>query len=482
MYRLTIAPRLFLFALLLGGLALPAATVSAAPLGGTLSGKVTMRTMGAALPSTPLVVTLLFYNPGYFRINDEAVDFKETQSAPDGSFTFAGLDTAPSGVYRVVVRYKGVAYEPAPRDFTDPNGVAGKTNAVRFEMNAKTATVEVPIAEPVAGAYGNGFTVVSHSFVVNEIRPRFYSVVEAMQIRNDTDRTLVGSLKPDGTAGDGVPVVFTTPDMARDVGTQRTDLLATGDLTGQKLTLLTPIVPGITDITAAYTLQGGAVGVTLKRPLDYAAAKVQVLVSDTRQPIDSGMLLRPDPPIQAGPSTTFRPFTAENVTQGQEIQMLIGPSPPAATAAPPRADNGNVLERIRSGISSPALLALAALCFVLMIVVLRLPTGKKQATGGTRQTVAKPAATATTTVTTDANHDDHTDVVTPVPAVAPVRRGRPHDAEMDEAEREIEAANTASGSPQPAASNQATDDADEATAPAAITPAKRGPASRRSRR
>lgn len=451
---------------------------SAAPLGGTLTGKVTMRTTGASLPTAPLTVTLLFYNPGYFRINDEAVDFKQTQTAPDGTFTFAGLDTTPAGVYRVVVRYKGIGFEPAQRDFTDANGTTGQTRAVRFDPNAKTANVEVPLAEPVAGPpSGAGFTVISHSMVVNEVRPQFYSVVEAYQIRNDTDRALVGSVRPDGTAGDGVPVVFSTPTGAGEIGTQRTDLLATADLTGQKLTLYTPITPGVNDITAAYTMTGGAAGVTLKRTLDYAATKVQVLVADSRQPIDSGMLLKPDAPIGPGGSVSFRPFSAENVMPGQEIQMLIGPSPPAATAAPPTGSTGNLLDRVRSGISSPALLALAALCFVLMIVVLRWPTGTRPA-GKTRGATAKRDATDTGTETVSATP------LAPAPTTTRVRRGRPHDAEMDEAEREIEAANAESSDEPLTASDEPTVMTDADAAPTgAITPAKANPpAPRRPRR
>ncbi len=492
MNRLARALCLLLFAAFaLAPAGVPPATVSAAPLGGTLTGAVTMRTMGAALPTTPLTVTLLFYNPGYFRINDEAVDFKQTQTAPDGTFAFAGLDTTPAGVYRVVVRYKGVNYEPAQRDFTDAAGTAGKTSAVRFETNAKTTSIEVPIAEPVAGAYGTGFTVVSHSMVVNEVRPQFYSVVEAYQIRNDTDRTLVGSLRPDGTAGDGVPVVFSTPTGAGEIGTQRTDLLATADLTGQKLTLFTPITPGVSDFTAAYTLTGGSAGVTLRRSLDYAAAKVQVLVSDTRQPIDSGMLLRPDAPIGAGGAVSFRPFSAENAMPGQEIQMLIGPSPPAVTAAPPAAvgNTGNILDRVRGGISSPALLALAALCFVLMIVVLRWPTGKKAAIGS-RQSAGK---TRGVTAANDATNTETEAVtpLTPAPVTTRPRRGRPPDADMDEAEREIEAANTEVGDEQvsaggePTVTTDTTDTTDtgRAASASAVTPAKANrPAPRRSRR
>ena len=101
-------------------LALPLLSVQAAPIGGTLTGKVVMKTAGASLPTTPLTVTLLYFNPGLFRVTDEAADARTTTTAPDGSFSFAGLDNSAAGVYRVIVQYKGVAYEPAEQDVTDP--------------------------------------------------------------------------------------------------------------------------------------------------------------------------------------------------------------------------------------------------------------------------------------------------------------------------------------------------------------------------
>ncbi len=123
-------------------------SVDAAPIGGTLTGKVVMKTAGASLPTTPLTVTLLYFNPGLFRVTDEAADARTTTTAPDGSFTFAGLDTSSAGVYRVLVQYKGVTYEPAEQDVTDPFGGTTKSRAVRFANNATTATTEVPIYEP----------------------------------------------------------------------------------------------------------------------------------------------------------------------------------------------------------------------------------------------------------------------------------------------------------------------------------------------
>jgi len=131
------------------------------------------------------------------------------------------------------------------------------------------------------------------------------------------------------------------------------------------------------------------------------------------------------------------------VPQGQAIQILIGPSPPTPTGtATPATDNRNVIERIRGGISSPALLALAALCLVLMVIILRLPAkptpakpGKTPAIGGAKSTRTKPAPLP---VATDAD-------VTPTPVTVTtpkrVSRGRPPDAVIDADEAEIEAAN-----------------------------------------
>ncbi len=416
-------------------LMLPLVGTHAAPIGGTLTGKVVMKTVGTSLPSAPLTVTLLFYNPGYFRINDEAVDNKITTTAPDGSFTFTGMDTSAAGVYRVLVMYRGVVYEPAERDFTDPSGITGKTRAVRFENNAPTATTEVPIYELATGEYQSGFTVAKHAAVINEVRPRVYSVVESYQITNATDRTFVGTLNPDGSMKTGIPIAFTAPTGATTISTSRIDLLAGGDLTGQKLTLPVAIPPGTSDVTCNYDVQGGTAGIDWKRTLDYAATQVQVLVSDTKQPITSpNQTLKSTAPIQAPQATVaFRPWNVDGATAGQVVELLIGPSPAAPsalpTATPPK---GNFYDTVRANITAPALLAIAALCFILMIVVLRMPTRAEPAkgtTGGTKK------ATASADSDTPAKP-------APKPEGRPTRTaGRPHDYDVDEADKEIEAVN-----------------------------------------
>lgn len=418
----------------------PALGVHASPLGGTLTGKIVMKTAGAALPSAPLPVTLLFYNPGYFRISDEAVDSLTTTTAPDGSFAFSGLDTSAAGVYRVVVRYKGIAYEPAERDFTDANGTMGKTRAVRFDNTATTATVEVPLYEPVAGAPQSGFTVTKHAIVINEVRPQFYSVVESLEIKNDTDHTFVESVGPNGEMQAGLPIFFSAPAAAHTVTTNRIDLLRTADLTGQKLTLRVPVVPGSSDVTCSYDLQGGAAGLDYMRTLDYATAQVQMLISDTKQAIISpNQSLAADTSPQAPQaSLPFRSWTATNPVAGKQIELLISPSPVQPSAVATVAPKKSVLDRVRANFSAPALLTLAAICFLLMIVVLRMPTRPTSA----KQVDTSPAAPI----------DD------PAPAPAPARRatGRPADYDLDPAEREIEAANA--------------EDTEDAAPPAPIPP------------
>ncbi len=433
--------RWLVLALLMLTLIVPVVTVSAAPLGGTLTGKVTMKTAGASLPSAPVTVDLLFYNPGFFRSNDEAVDFKETTTAPDGSFTFGGLDTSPGGVYRLVARYKGVTFEPPPRDFTDESGATQKTVAVRFANNTTTASVDVPIAEPVVVAPGAGFTITAHSVVINEVRPQFYSVVEAYQFQNDSDHALAGSLKPDGSVDAGVPVVFSLPPNATGITTNRTDLLATGDLAGQKLTLKTAIAPGSSDVTCTYSLQGDMAGVAYNRTLDYPANKFEVLISDTNQPVDPGPGLKLDTPIQPGQaSMPFKRLNTANATAGQQIAIRIAPSPPAPTGATtPATNNGNIFDRLRSGISSPALLALAALCLILMVVILRLPT---------RPEPAKPGATATTATTTKTTRGKTDSAPTETVTTSRGRRGYracPHKGDNGSQARESGPASRRSG-------------------------------------
>jgi hypothetical protein len=409
---------------------LAATPLRAAPIGGTLTGKAVMKTAGVAQPTTPLPVTLLFFNAGLFRQTDEAADSRTTMTAPDGSFTFAGLDTSAAGAYRVVVQYKGVGYEPAERDVTDASGTAVKSRAIRFANNATTATTEVPIYEPVVSDSPTSFSVKSDQIIMNEVRPQFYSVLEALQITNAGDRTLVGGLNPDGSVAQGVPLVFTAPANAQTIATNRSDLIPGADLTGQRLTLRTPIQPGASDVTVTYDLPGTPAGLTVTRTLDYAAAKVQVLVSDSRQVIAS-QTLHNDGALQSPPGATpFKQFSLDNAQAGQTIDLFIGPSPatPPPTAATQPAQS--TWDRIRERGTVPFLLTLAVICLLLMFLILRAPARTAASAGGNERAQPIPDA--------DDVAEERTERTARV-------RGRPHDYDLDDAEREIEAANSETG-------------------------------------
>ena len=436
-----IARRLLLaaFAVTFLVLALP---LRAAPIGGTLTGKVVMKTAGASLPSTPLTVTLLFINPGLFRSIDEATDFRTTMTAPDGSFSFLGLDTSSAGVYRILVDYKGIRYEPPEQNVTDTSGTTNTSRAVRFTNNATTATVEIPVYEPVVSSAPAPFTIKSDQIIMNEVRPQFYSVLEALQITNPSDRTLVGALNADGSVAQGVPLIVSAPANAQTITTNRADLLPTADLTGQKLTLRTPIQPGASDLTATYDLPGSASGLTFQRTLDYAATKVQVLVSDSRQAVMSATLHN-DGPIQAPQGATpFKQFSLDNAQAGQQIDLTIGPSP----AAPPRTSTPtpqkSAFTRIREQATVPLLLVLAGICLLLMLLILRAPQRSTNGGSDTRRASGEPMPEPDNAPPAEAPSVPNGEATSTEQQKSRRARGRPHDYDLDDAEREIEAANS----------------------------------------
>jgi len=419
-------------------LALP---LHAAPIGGTLAGKVVMKSAGATLPTTPLAVTLLFVNPGLFRSIDEATDFRTTMTASDGSFSFSGLDTSSAGVYRVLVDYKGVRYEPPEQNVTDTSGTTSTSRAVRFTNNATTATVEIPVYEPIVSSAPVPFTIKSDQIIMNEVRPQFYSVLEALQITNPGDRTLVGALNADGSVAQGVPLIVSAPANAQTITTNRADLLPTADLTGQKLTLRTPIQPGASDLTATYDLPGSASGLTFQRTLDYAATKVQVLVSDSRQAVMSATLHN-DGPIQAPQGATpFKQFSLDNAQAGQQIDLTIGPSPatPAQTSAP--TPQKSTFTRIREKATVPLLLVLAGVCLLLMLLILRAPQGSPNGVSDTRRTPSESPSEPDSAPPADAPSVPN-ETTSTEQQKSRRARGRPHDYDLDDAEREIEAANS----------------------------------------
>ncbi|MHB8644897.1 MAG: hypothetical protein ACYDAR_03790 [Thermomicrobiales bacterium] len=413
----------------------------AAPIGGTLTGKVVMKTAGVTLPGTPLTVTLLNFNAGLFRISDEAADARTTTTAPDGSFTFSGLDTSATAVYRVIVQYKGVGYEPPEQDVTDISGATGKSRGVRFANSATSATVEIPIYEPTVSNNPADFTIKSHQIIINEVRPRFYSVLEALQLSNPGDHTLVAALTPDGSAAQGMPLIFTAPTNAQTITTNRTDLIPTADLTGQKLTLHMAIQPGASDLTATYDLPGSPSGLVVSRTLDYAATKVQVLISDSKQAIAS-TTLHNDGAIQAPQGATpFKQFSLDNPQAGQQIDVTIGPSPsvpPRASIAPPQK---STFTRFREQATAPFLLVLAGICLLLMLLILRAP-----ARGLAHALPAGDATPASVPPAVKSAPDEERAEPEADRRQRSRRvRGRPHDYDLDNAEREIEAANKDAG-------------------------------------
>ena len=417
---------------------LPLLSVHAAPIGGTLTGKVVMKTAGAPLPNTPLTVTLLYVNPGLFR-DEAAAESRTTTTAADGSFSFSGLDTTAAGVYRVIAQYKGIAYEPDEHPVTaDTTGGAGTSRAVRFASNATTVTTEVPIYEPIVSDNPATLQLKSDQIIINEVRPQFYGVLEAIQVTNPGDRTLVGALNPDGSAAMGVPVVFSVPATATAITTNRIDLIPGADLTGTKLTLRAPLQPGANDIVTTYNLPGSSSGLTFTRALDYAAPKVQVLVSDARQAIFS-RTLHDDGPIQTPQGTTaFRQFSLDNVQAGQTIDLTVGPSP-TATAQSAAAPKKGLFTRAREQFTVPILLVLAAICLVLMFLILRTPV----------RSTDTPHYTAASDDAREPSADTDDDAQ-PIANAQEAKtsggsrrrvRGRPHDYDVDEADRAIEEAN-----------------------------------------
>lgn len=444
---LRVAHRLLFAALAVAFLVL-ALPLRAAPIGGTLTGKVVMKTAGASLPGTPLTVTLLFINPGLFRSIDEATDFRTTMTAPDGSFSFAGLDTSSAGVYRVLVEYKGIRYEPPEQNVTDTSGTTNTSRAVRFTNNTTTATVEIPIYEPIVSSTPADFTIKSDQIIMNEVRPQFYSVLEALQITNPGDRTLVGALNADGSVAQGVPLIVSAPANAQTITTLRADLLPTTDLTGQKLTLRTPIQPGASDLTATYDLPGSASGLTFQRTLDYAATKVQVLVSDSRQAVTS-TTLHNDGPIQASQGATpFKKFSLDNAQAGQQIDLTIGPSPAASPQTSAPTPQKSAFDRLRDTATVPLLLVLAGVCLLLMLLILRAPPRSPNGASGARRTAGEPLPepdSDTPADTPSVPNGETTNTEDGGPQTRRHARGRPHDYDLDDAEREIEAANRDTG-------------------------------------
>jgi hypothetical protein len=176
-----------------------------------------------------------------------------------------------------------------------------------------------------------------------------------------------------------------------------------------------------------------------------------VLVSDSRQAIAS-TTLHNDGPIQAPQGATpFKQFSLDNPQAGQQIDLTIGPSPSAPPQATTPTPQKSTFARIRDKATVPFLLVLAGICLVLMLLILRAPQRGTNGASVPRRTASEslptPDETRADTSPTEKPGTAPESVATGAGPSQQRRRvrGRPHDYDLDDAEREIEAANSDTG-------------------------------------
>ncbi|HEY8290844.1 MAG TPA: hypothetical protein VIG44_00080, partial [Thermomicrobiales bacterium] len=158
--------------------------------------------------------------------------------------------------------------------------------------------------------------------------------------------------------------------------------------------------------------------------------------SDSHQAIAS-TTLHNDGAIQAPQGTTpFKQFSLDSVQAGQQIDLTIGPSPATPPQATTPTAQKSTFDRIREKATVPFLLILAGICLILMLLILRAPQRSPSSTA--ESSSGNPSATRPPT------DRDAVEAGTDAERPSPSRRthGRPHDYDLDDAEREIEAANT----------------------------------------
>ena len=279
-------------------LLLPGGGVASAQGEGTITGLVTNGTDGGTVPDGQ-VVTLTTYN------GSTQLDKTQTNTDAVGYFTFDNLDTTDNLSYQLSTNYLNVSY---------------LSDMLQFSNNTTDLSAELPIYETENST--DPIRVVT-SHIIMYPSGNQMDVLEYYLFLNSSDRTYVGT-----SSQDDFPISatlsFSLPDGAQglqpQVGFDQSDTLPT---TGG-FALTTPIPPGMQEVGFSYATSLDNGSFTYQKNLNYPIDALDLLVSGTDTKVTSAQMVQ-NQNIQMA-DTTFQDFSADNLTAGQQLQIVLSPA------------------------------------------------------------------------------------------------------------------------------------------------------------
>jgi len=225
------------------------------------------------------------------------------QADDEGNFSFTGLNTDTSYTYFVTATYLDITYYSQP---------------VTFAAEETAKTTEVDVYETTEGDADLSIAL-SHTIILADTDG--LSITEFFIFQNGGGYTYIGS--EEALNGARITALLPIPSTASNIqlGSEVGD---NAIFTDQGLAYIAPIIPGYTQVTYAYRIDGTMSEYTFTRRLEITQSIYEFLVQGAGQ-IESQELTRENSlTIQ---DVTYDYFSGESVPAGQTVTVQLSGLP-----------------------------------------------------------------------------------------------------------------------------------------------------------
>ncbi len=262
-------------------------------LNGIFSGQIINGSTGQPVPDVPLTLYVL-------DSNGQTLETREGSSDAQGNFTFKNLDRSHTRTYGLEASYLGISYFSQEPVVFLPDEDRAAQNITVYETTQDASTV----------SQGTFHRIIS--FGVDAM-----SVADVYVFSNSGDRTFVGELQADGTPA---TVKIALPAEATEINFRSKTVREVEDgvyLGGE------PVPPGQESYTlfVSYLIPFSEDRISVKTPLFYNVAGLNVLASDQGQSIESAQLEFNG--VQSIQGSDFQIWAGSGLKAGQTFEMTF---------------------------------------------------------------------------------------------------------------------------------------------------------------
>jgi hypothetical protein len=286
-------------------------------LAGSIKGKVTNGTKGYKVPANTMVEL------NRYQGNSLDNTFKLSVPLKNGKFVFDNLPSNPNYAYEPVVTYQNVKYY-------------GKSKIVSTQKPNPES--DIMIYESTRS--DSAISIKMHHFLINSAQG-FINIKEIQLIKNDGDKTYVGSVPAQG--GKYITANYYLPQGATEV-TLGDGLMSCCVVASDKGFYDTmEILPGQKSIAFMYKLNAEDKTINFVKELARSTNELDVIIDDNAVSLSSNKLSS-----NSAPNMSVKRYSAENLKAGESVDIKLA----GLTGAPTNWSN------IALGISAVVLLGI----------------------------------------------------------------------------------------------------------------------------